>query len=420
MLAANRPALAATLFTRRPPSLLLGKQAPMPRRRPSLAAPAADGRAPSSGGKSSSSANSSSANSDSRAGTATTTATTTAATAANSSSSASGPLLIHASLAARPGLCDGGLPDVDMCLIDSDDDEMRAEEGAAAVMAAAQASASPGPSLPSSLQQQLPSPSPPPSPGVVAPPPGLPSPLHVPPAPDSMLDEAASRGRWLVGLLVVQSFSSVVLERFEPLIREHLAVTLFLTMLVGAGGNAGNQSAIKVIRGLATGQLDASWPSARAALSRQAGVALVLGGGLAAAGYARVIIAAALGGLGGGGAGGGGDGGGAGATALVPSGLSAPVVDGAASLVDWADASRDAAAISVSLLAIVFTSILLGTALPFALARCGVDAAHAGTTIQVASDVLGVLVTCLACSFFYSGAMDAWTDGIGVALAGVF
>jgi len=27
-------------------------------------------------------------------------------------------------------------------------------------------------------------------------------------------------------------------------------VTLFLTMLVGAGGNAGNQSAIKVIRGL--------------------------------------------------------------------------------------------------------------------------------------------------------------------------
>lgn len=30
-------------------------------------------------------------------------------------------------------------------------------------------------------------------------------------------------------------------------------VTLFLTMLVGAGGNAGNQSAIKVIRGLVGG-----------------------------------------------------------------------------------------------------------------------------------------------------------------------
>jgi Mg/Co/Ni transporter MgtE len=33
-------------------------------------------------------------------------------------------------------------------------------------------------------------------------------------------------------------------------LQEHIVVTLFLTMLVGAGGNAGNQSAIKVIRGL--------------------------------------------------------------------------------------------------------------------------------------------------------------------------
>lgn len=32
----------------------------------------------------------------------------------------------------------------------------------------------------------------------------------------------------------------------QTLLREHVVVTLFLTMLVGAGGNAGNQSAIKV------------------------------------------------------------------------------------------------------------------------------------------------------------------------------
>lgn len=56
--------------------------------------------------------------------------------------------------------------------------------------------------------------------------------------------------RWLLGLLVLQSSSSVVLVKYEALLREHLFVTLFLTMLVGAGGNAGNQSAIKVIRGL--------------------------------------------------------------------------------------------------------------------------------------------------------------------------
>ncbi len=44
--------------------------------------------------------------------------------------------------------------------------------------------------------------------------------------------------------------SSFVLDSYQELLRNHLVVTLFLTMLVGAGGNAGNQSAIKVIRGL--------------------------------------------------------------------------------------------------------------------------------------------------------------------------
>lgn len=298
-----------------------------------------------------------------------------------------GPRLIHASLAARPALCDGGLPDPEMCLLDGDDAEMRAEDLViAAEMAAAAAPAE---------QETLTAPAP------------LPPPLLVPPAPDgSVLDEAASRGRWLVGLLVVQSLSSVVLERFEPLIREHLTITLFLTMLVGAGGNAGNQSAIKVVRSLATGQLDASWASARAALARQAAVAVALGGGLAAAGYVRVIAAAAMGGLGSAAADVAAAAGGAGAAA--------------SSVASWADASRDAAAIAVSLLAIVVSSVLLGTALPFALARMGLDAAHSGTTIQVASDVLGVLVTCLACSFFYSGALDGLTDGIGAALAWVF
>jgi Mg/Co/Ni transporter MgtE len=64
--------------------------------------------------------------------------------------------------------------------------------------------------------------------------------------------EAWNRGKWLLGLLVLQSMSSVVLDRYQDLVREHIVITLFLTMLVGAGGNAGNQSAIKV-RGPSSG-----------------------------------------------------------------------------------------------------------------------------------------------------------------------
>ncbi len=40
-------------------------------------------------------------------------------------------------------------------------------------------------------------------------------------------------------------------------------------MLVGAGGNAGNQSAIKVIRGLATGQLEPTFSCLLRSLKQQ-------------------------------------------------------------------------------------------------------------------------------------------------------
>jgi hypothetical protein len=98
------------------------------------------------------------------------------------------------SLHERAALCDSGLPDVDMCLIPEAEEE--------------------------------------------------------PPADLPVWEEAWARGRWLLGLLVLQSTSSFVLDSYQDLLRDHLVVTLFLTMLVGAGGNAGNQSAIKVIRGL--------------------------------------------------------------------------------------------------------------------------------------------------------------------------
>ncbi len=62
-----------------------------------------------------------------------------------------------------------------------------------------------------------------------------------------------------MGLLVLQSMSSFVLDSYQELLRNHLVVTLFLTMLVGAGGNAGNQSAIKVIRGLVSLPLTLKW-----------------------------------------------------------------------------------------------------------------------------------------------------------------
>ena len=47
----------------------------------------------------------------------------------------------------------------------------------------------------------------------------------------------------------------------------------------------------------------------------------------------------------------------------------------------------------------MLSSVLVGSALPFGLARLGVDPANAGTSVQVIMDVLGCAVTCVTCQF---------------------
>jgi hypothetical protein len=53
------------------------------------------------------------------------------------------------------------------------------------------------------------------------------------------------RAFWLVGLLVLQSLSGIILSRHETLLSQHPVIVYFLTMLVGAGGNAGNQASVR-------------------------------------------------------------------------------------------------------------------------------------------------------------------------------
>lgn len=50
-----------------------------------------------------------------------------------------------------------------------------------------------------------------------------------------------SRATVLVTLMIMQSFTGLILSSFEELVQDNVVITLFLTMLVGAGGNAGNQ-----------------------------------------------------------------------------------------------------------------------------------------------------------------------------------
>lgn len=61
----------------------------------------------------------------------------------------------------------------------------------------------------------------------------------------SFVQATLDRAGWLVGLLVLQSCSSFILKGNQGLLQTHTVIVQFLTMLVGAGGNAGNQASVR-------------------------------------------------------------------------------------------------------------------------------------------------------------------------------
>lgn len=149
-------------------------------------------------------------------------------------------------------------------------------------------------------------------------------------------------------LLILQSGSSFILQSFSELISRHILITMYLTMLVGAGGNAGNQAAVLVIRRLATSRSF----SVRSLILRETLSALIIGSLVTLVGFVRVWIEER--------------------GALLPS-----------------------LTIGIALFAIVTSSIILGTLLPIILQRViHIDPAHAGPIIQVIMDILGVCITC--------------------------
>ncbi|CAF1484283.1 unnamed protein product, partial [Adineta ricciae] len=149
-------------------------------------------------------------------------------------------------------------------------------------------------------------------------------------------------------LLILQSGSSFILQSFSDLISRHILITMYLTMLVGAGGNAGNQAAVLVIRRLATSRTF----SVRPLLIRETFSAIIIGLLVTSVGFVRVWIEER--------------------GAVLPS-----------------------LTIAIALFCIVTSSILLGTLLPVVLQRIvHVDPAHAGPIIQVVMDILGVCITC--------------------------
>lgn len=185
----------------------------------------------------------------------------------------------------------------------------------------------------------------------------------------------------LLVLLALQSTSSFVLEYFQLLIQQHPPIIFFLTMLVGAGGNAGCQSAVKVIRQLAIagargngtpppcGEKGSRTPILRSVIATEVKV----GAGLA------LILSVA---------------------SLVRCVLFQVRLD-------------ECFAICLSMIAIVFVSTSVGATLPLVFQNLGLDPVHAGSAIQVIMDIGGVILTCVVSSLVLGLPLTRSAEGLG-------
>ena len=93
---------------------------------------------------------------------------------------------------------------------------------------------------------------------------------------------------WLVVLLLIQSVAAVVMRSFDELLEREIVIAFFVPMIVGTGGNAGNQPGVAVTRALGLGSVDTPtlWKIAR----KELGLGLVTSSILAACAFGRVLL----------------------------------------------------------------------------------------------------------------------------------
>jgi len=161
------------------------------------------------------------------------------------------------------------------------------------------------------------------------------------------------RSIWLSTLLLLQSVSSMIVNTYADLMSHHVIITFFMTMLIGTGGNAGNQSATLVIRGMATGEITRR-DSIRL-FFRELGISIIMAAILVVLSFSRVYLI-----------------------------------------------HRDfisSCAISISLFLIIIASMVLGTLIPLIFERLGIDPAHsAAPLLATVMDILGMFIYCLVCN----------------------
>jgi magnesium transporter len=96
------------------------------------------------------------------------------------------------------------------------------------------------------------------------------------------------RFNWLLLLFVTETLTGTVLRHYEGELAKVVALSFFIPLLIGTGGNSGSQTVTTIVRGLAVGDIRVRdfWR----VVSREASSGLVLGLALGVVGFGRALL----------------------------------------------------------------------------------------------------------------------------------
>ncbi|MFH1413226.1 MAG: magnesium transporter [Candidatus Omnitrophota bacterium] len=102
------------------------------------------------------------------------------------------------------------------------------------------------------------------------------------------IDLVKRRAGWLILLLIFDFLTGTVLKSFEHSLSSVVALAFFIPMLLDTGGNAGNQTSITIIRGLATG--DVNFKNVSKIIRLELSAALMMGVIIGSVAFGRAML----------------------------------------------------------------------------------------------------------------------------------
>lgn len=134
---------------------------------------------------------------------------------------------------------------------------------------------------------------------------------------------------WLLLLFVAETGTGFVQRHFKAVAAHDIAITFFVTLLIGTGGNAGAQAVTTITRSMALGEIQ--FRDLFRVLWQEMRTGMLLGGLLAAIGFGRALL--------------------------------------------WGTSPAIALAVSLSMIVIVIWAVMVGSVLPMIFKRMGFDPA---------------------------------------------